>query len=144
MDKMPDWLRWALALPSAIISYFVVQLIVSVLHGLAEYFNGLDPQLFPTITILGNFLPQFVNSIASPYLFVKVGAHFAPNHKYETSVVFAVFISVATVVLTVVWIKYFPKMSFEGLVGMPWLIITSVAGVFAAIKACLELHPRNV
>lgn len=77
IDRISGWLRWILVLPCAGGGYVVIQLVVAVIHGIAELVGALSP----VVSLMGDYFPQFVNSVAGPYVFVWVGTRMAPAYR---------------------------------------------------------------
>ena len=133
LDSLPKWLRWILVTPAAITSYFGIQIVVAFIHGIAEELDVLSP----LVSFMGDYLPQLVNSIIGAYAFVWVGVWMAPSHRFPTSVVLAAVLSLLTC-SSVVFLLVQPQLQ-ESLV---WLLFTSLLGIGAAVKACVDWRER--
>ncbi|MEX2663008.1 MAG: hypothetical protein WD227_13855 [Vicinamibacterales bacterium] len=138
IERLPVWLRWILVLPSAAAAYLVVQLVVILLHTLAEFFRALAP----IVSVMGNYFPQLVNSIAGPYAFVWLGARVAPTHKFISAVTLAVIVATLSGAVLLLALAS-PNVSSRQPGGLIWILITGLIGTTAAIKASLDWKTRR-
>jgi len=125
LEKFPDFLRWILALPLAILVSTVIQVIIAVGNSLSY----VGPEW-----ILNTFC-QVVNSWCSGYCFVLSGAIMAPKYKFITSIVFTIlFTSTSSIIMTYA----LTVGTYKGKLLLDiFLIILSIA---ASITACIETH----
>ena len=83
LSRMPEWLRWLLVVPSAVVAFALIQLVI-ILAGLLS----------------GRWIPdwayQLINSFASGWAFVAAAALMAPQANVVVAIVHTVIISVFT------------------------------------------------
>jgi hypothetical protein len=133
MDRLPAWLRWILVLPAAAGSFLAIQIVVALLHTVAEYLAVLTP----LVSAMGDYFPQLVNSVAGPYAFVWAGTRTSPAHRLTTAISLAVIMSVITAA-AIVLVFLYPNEAGMRPGGLTWLTFSGVLGIGTAIKACLD------
>ena len=127
MKTIPEWVRWILVLPAAIVGYVAVQFFVAIGNSV-----GPGPEW------LTDYWCQFVNSIAGPCCFVWVGVRIAPRYSFIVSVVLTVLFSIVTAVLVTMAImigRHSPPVW--------WLITSTVLGIIATIYMCAHFHQED-
>ncbi|MCX6907234.1 MAG: hypothetical protein NTY01_04235 [Verrucomicrobia bacterium] len=118
----PDWLRWVLVLPAAIVSFFGVQFAVAI---------GLS--IFP---FLSDSFVQFWNSIMGSAFLVVGGAQTAPKHRFTVALT-----------LSVIW-TVFGGLVIAARIFIPghysdafwWLCVCNFIGIVATVVVCVVYH----
>jgi len=121
---MPDWLRWVLMLPAALIAYFAIQVGV-----------GLASEMIPYPDSVQNLVSQFLNSVVGPWAFVYTGAKLAPQGRalyaaIGLAVLFGVFAGAITVMVLVIR----PTTHSAW-----WIAGTSVISLAMVVASCLQV-----
>ena len=126
LNKMPDWLRWILFLPAAVIAMFVSYPIIYFVNKITIYFI-LGPSIAAWATLI------IANYISSA-LFVFIGATVAPNKKLMVAVVLAViyaFIGGASIMMKIYLGLEISLSLLQLSVGIISGIIGSICSVYA-------------
>ena len=123
-NSVPDWLRWIVCLPASIIAYIAVQYLVA-------FANSFVP--LPGVII--DIFCQFANSIAGPVAFIHVGVKIAPSKKVAVSIVLALLVVVASLVIGV-----FGSIGHGFSLKQVWYWVCILIGVLAAYSYCSFIH----
>jgi len=125
---MPNWLRWILAVPAAVVAYVASQVLVGLMsEGLAL------PATFR------DWSSQAANSVVGPWALVAAGAAVAPRARaFHMSVVLAVAFGVLTGVAG----------ALAFLVDKPahprwWLLLSGLLGMATVIVTCVQIQRRG-
>jgi len=122
-NRIAMLLRWIAVLPIAIVAFFGVQILVSLVSFLR---SGMEV----------DYLSQFICSIVGPYFLVLVGAKTAPSYRFITALVLVIIHAIADssiVTLAVVIAERQPT-------SIWWIILCSIVGVIASMLACLQFR----
>lgn len=126
-DKIPSQspvvkvLRWIAVLPGAALAWIAIQLIIILMN--AMWRDG-----------YADWVLQLVNSGASSYAFVVVGALIAPSFNRIVSIVLAILYGIAMVVL--ITAGFFIKTSEPTW----WLVLTGLISIAAVIGGVIKVH----
>ena len=82
LDKLPDWLRWILSLPAALIALFLSYPLITILNKISMI--GIGEGFFANIMIL------ILANLWSAAAFIWVGAIVAPRFNFIVSIIYAV------------------------------------------------------
>ena len=125
---MPNWLRWVLILPAALVSYVGIQILV-----------GLSSENLPLPDKFQDWYSQAANSVAGAWAFIYAGALTAPRgRQFPTGVALAVLFGVVTgSVLTLA------ASARELSHPLWWIALTALASLVTCIAACVQLRRRD-
>jgi hypothetical protein len=127
MKSIPNWLRWVLVLPAAIVSYFAIQIVIAIMNSFTPF-----PESFE------NIFCQLINSVAGPYCFVVAGTMLAPKYNFIVSITLTVLYVIINTTILVIAI-----MNGSSTIPLWWLIITSILGIITTIYACARFHKEE-
>jgi hypothetical protein len=121
---MPDWLRWVLMLPAALIAYLAIQAGV-----------GLASEMIPYPDSIQDLVSQFLNSVVGPWAFVYTGAKIAPQGRalhaaIGLAALFGVFIVAINVLIFVIRPSTHPVW---------WIAGTSVISLAVVVASSLQV-----
>ncbi len=92
---MPNWLRWTLVLPVAVIAYFAIQVVV-----------GIGSERLPLSDYLQDSASQLINSILGPWAFVYPSSKIAPVGKsFQTAVFLTTLFFIITIVMVYILLR---------------------------------------
>ena len=114
-------LRWIAVLPAAVGAFFGIQLLLILINAMTE------PRW-------SDWWLQLINSAASSYCFVYVGAVTAPKHRFIAGIVLAILFGIFIVVIATA--GFFIKTSQP----LWWLILAGIISLIAAIVAVVKLR----
>jgi len=122
---MPNWLRWILVLPVALLSYFAIQVLV-----------GIQSDTLPLPGSIQDLWSQGVNSVVGPWAFVFVGAKMAPPPRaFETAVTLGVVYGMFTGAVAILAL-----LNSNRVHNPLWLTTAGALGVLAVIGTCLHFR----
>jgi len=126
---VPNWIRWILLLPAAVLAYFLVQVA-----------GGLASETWPLSDSMQDFLSQIFNSVLGPWALVRAGSAIAP---WRNSFTVAVLLSIAYGLLSTGFVAYALINGVE--VGYPtwWFVTSSILGLGALFYACHQVAERR-
>lgn len=129
MVELPDWLRWALVLPMAVVAWVGAQISIMAI-GNVFYPMG-----------LWNFATWFVKIgtiVAAPYGFVWLGAQTAPRHSFIVAIALTV---VHAIFATAIFVL---AIGVERIAAPLWWIITGyIVGITVTIVACVQFRRKE-
>jgi|GEM_PF-2897488 len=138
LEKIPNWLRWIMALPVTVLISTAVQFIIIIgnkiffisTSGLFSLF-GIDPET------LKEYFTLAVNSWLAPYLLVWIGAVIVPKRHLATAITLAIAFAFVNIILS-------PLVILTSIQRRSPLvdIIAIIIGLIATISACYEIHKR--
>jgi len=122
---MPNWLRWTLILPVAVIAYFAIQIVV-----------GIGSERLPLSDYLQDSASQLINSILGPWAFVYPSSQIAPVGKSsQTAVFLTTLFFIITIVMGYILLR-------AGNTGHPiwWFVVTGLVSLGSAVVACQQVR----
>ena len=122
LETVPNWLRWLLVLPSAVVAFFLIQLVVIIGGFLSD--NKLPDWAY-----------QLINSAASGYAFVGAAAWMAPGRKFVVAIVHTVVVTVFGVLIVLVAIAQSGRQSDSWLLLLAAGVLTVAGGGVACYAA---------
>ncbi len=120
---MPNWLRWTLVLPVAVIAYFAIQIVV-----------GIGSERLPLSDYLQDSASQLINSILGPWAFVYPSSKIAPVGKSSQTAVF-----LTTLFFIIMIVLGYLRV---GISGHPiwWFVVTGLVSLGSAVMACQQVR----
>ena len=82
INKIPEWLRWVLFLPVALIAALIVMIPFGLVALLVKHISP-----YEEITLLTRYLVDIVGYFLQGYVFVWLGAVIAPSKKFRVSII---------------------------------------------------------
>ena len=128
IESWPRWLRWILVLPVAVASYWIVQLLVSILLYFADFVGESN---WPHS--MNDLVCQITNSFAGPYAFVFTGTLMAPSRKNHSAITLATLGAVLVVGITLLGIITSTHYS------KALLIASAIIGLIGFCTACAQV-----
>ena len=122
---MPNWLRWTLVLPVAVIAYFAIQVVV-----------GIGSERLPLSDYLQDSASQFINSILGPWAFVYPSSKIAPAGKSsQTAVFLTTLFFIITIVMGYILLR-------ADITGHPtwWFVVTGLVSLGSVVMACRQVR----
>lgn len=126
----PNWLRWALVLPSAVVALLGTTILILLLNSMDQY----SPQIFV------NIYCQIIVGWTAPFAYIWVGSRMAPKNNGVTSVILATSFSVFLIfvlIFSLYYVHYSQDLVFN-LNGTVLYIIRLVLGIISMIISCRE------
>jgi hypothetical protein len=126
--SMPNWLRWILALPAALVAYIASQILV-----------GLLSEELPLPAAFRDWSSQAANSVVGPWALIAAGAAVAPRGRaFFVSVILAVGFGVLTCVVGAL-----AFLDDDPTVARWWLVLSSLLGMATVIVTCVQFQRRG-
>ena len=122
-------MRWILVLPAAVGAYFSVQIAITLVNLLQDFFWSMGSERWT----------QLINSIAGPAAFVWCGTKTAPKYRANVSIILATASSCVLIGLVVFMFCKARTYDFE----FWWIVISASAGVFGAIASAAYIHSEE-
>jgi len=121
LQKIPDWLRWILFVPAALLAQFISYPLITIL-------NKISMISFGESIILDIGVLIFLN-LWSAVAFIWVGSIVAPRYNFIVSIVLSVIYG------CILGVSLFAKFLLGENTGVSWIemIITIVTGIIAAV-----------
>lgn len=133
MHRLPDWFRWCLILPVAILAYALLTIAIPLVFVVVGLFESCGNRvLHPALARLGDYLPQLLASIAAPYSFVWCGTYTAPARRSSVALALGVCIVVTYLLLAPFLIGVSTRYPTW------WLLLSVLISVGAATIAVLQ------
>lgn len=88
LEKIPNWLRWILSFPLALLAFFIAYPLIVILNKISMIFVGIGP-----LSALMDFFILFIASFGSAAAFVWVGAIVVPRHNFIVSAIYGILFS---------------------------------------------------
>ena len=135
MEKLPNWLRWALILPFSILALLIIYPIVKIGNNICNSFF-IGPDKSPWIQLMTSFLSNGASSAG----FVYAGAKIAPRHNFVVSVILAIILGF------ILGISFISQVMLGNKSSTPWLelIIAIIAGFVCAIATVKHFHDEEM
>lgn len=133
LEKLPDWLRWIVFLPSAFLSLFLVYPIITILNKITVVgFLG-ENNLLVQIGIL------VLANLWSAVAFIWVGAMVAPKNNFIVSIILAIVYSF------ILGISFFARVMLGANSSVSWveMAITIITGIIAAIGTVYYFYEKK-
>ena len=121
LQKIPDWLRWILFVPAALLAQFISYPLITILNRISMI--GFGESIILDIGVL-----IFAN-LWSVVAFIWVGSIVAPKYNFIVSIVLSVIYGF------MLGVSLFAKFLLGENTGVSWIemIITIVTGIIAAV-----------
>ena len=131
LDKIPNWLRWILFLPAAILAMLISYPLITIINRLTMI--GLGDVFFVDIGIL------ILANLWSAVAFIWVGSIVAPKNNFIVSIVLSVLYAFN------LGISFFAKsmLGDSSSVSWPEMIITIITGIVAAVGVIHYFHEKE-
>ncbi|MDA3790328.1 MAG: hypothetical protein PF503_17775 [Desulfobacula sp.] len=131
LKKIPDWLRWILFLPAALLALFISYPLITIINRLTMV--GFGEGFFVDIGIL------ILANLWSAVAFIWVGSIVAPKNNFAVSIILSVLYAF------VLGISFFAKFMLGNTISVSWLemIIMIIAGIFAAVGVIHYFHEKE-
>jgi hypothetical protein len=134
MMKAPNWLRWILVLPCAHIGPLFIASLLTFLLVLP--YNLIRGGVMP---VIGTMIMMFLNGIGSSYFFVLFGAKMAPNYKFITASILALYF-----ILFEGWVIKKGSLS-EVLVYLPfWISLVFFISIIVGLTLVLLRYRKKI
>ena len=140
MGRIPNWLRWILFLPAAIIACIIAYNFLRIIIGFVPdeffFFPKKVRELFSQIILYGI---EFAASWFSGFVFVFAGTIVAPKRKRVVSASLVVAMGI------VIGMGIAAKILVENFTNLGWLelIVGSIGFMAGAINACFEMPEED-
>jgi len=134
LEKIPDWLRWILFLPSAFLALLISYPIITIINKITMIgFLG-DNNLLVEIGIL------VLANLWSAVAFIWVGSIVAPKNNFVVSIVLAVIYSF------ILGISFFARLTLGENSSVSWLemIVTIITGIIAAVGTVYYFYEKKL
>ncbi|MDA3916652.1 MAG: hypothetical protein PF690_06735 [Deltaproteobacteria bacterium] len=131
LNKIPNWLRWVLSLPIALLALFISYPLIIILNKITMI--GIGEGFLTNLVIL------LLANLWSAAAFIWVGAIITPRHNFIVAVIFAVFYSF------ILGASFFAKFSLGSKSSITWLemTITVIAGLVAAVGVVYHFYENE-
>ncbi len=131
LEKIPDWLRWILFIPVALLALFVSYPIISVVNKITMI--GLGKGFIIDIGIL-----VFAN-LWSAVAFIWVGSIVAPKNNFIISIILSVIYGF------MLGASFFTKLMLRENSSVSWIemIITIITGIIAAVGVVRYFYKKE-
>ncbi|HUV50782.1 MAG TPA: hypothetical protein VMW78_07185 [Anaerolineae bacterium] len=131
LNRIPNWLRWILSLPTALLALFISYPLIILLNKITMI--GIGEGFLTDLVIL------ILANLWSAAAFIWVGAIIAPRHNFIVSIIFAVFYSF------ILGASFFAKFSLGAKSSVTWLemTITVIAGLVAAVGVVYHFYENE-
>jgi hypothetical protein len=122
LQKIPDWLRWILFVPAALLALFVSYPLITIINRISAIGIGEGFILDIGILILAN--------LWSAVAFIWVGSIVAPKNNFIISIILSVIYG------CMLGTSFFAKFLLGENSGVSWIemIITIITGIIAAVQ----------
>lgn len=129
--KIPNWLRWILFIPAALLALFVSYPIISVVNKIAPIGLGEGFILDIGILVLAN--------LWSAVAFIWVGSIVAPKNNFIISIILSVIYGF------MLGASFFAKLMLRENSGVSWIemIITIITGIIAAVGVVCYFYEKE-
>ena len=126
LSRLPEWLRWLLVVPSAVVAFALIQLVV-ILAGLLS----------------GRWIPdwayQLINSFASGWAFVSAAAWMAPRANVVVAILHIVIISVFTGALGGI-VLFDPSFVRRSETSSGFFLLAVALTILGGVYACVQTY----
>jgi hypothetical protein len=131
LEKIPNWLRWILFIPAALLALFVSYPIISVVNKIAPIGLGEGFILDIGILVLAN--------LWSAVAFIWVGSIVAPKNNFIISIILSVIYGF------MLGASFFAKLMLRENSGVSWIemIITIITGIIAAVGVVRYFYEKE-
>lgn len=131
LEKIPDWLRWILFIPAALLALFVSYPIIAIVNRITTIGIGEGFILDIGILVLAN--------LWSAVAFIWVGSIVAPKNNFIISIIFSVIYGF------MLGASFFAKFMLGENSSVSWIemIITIITGIIAAVGVVRYFYEKE-